>query len=678
VEWIVSFEKRKAIQNATTLTQQGWYDKAIAEYEAILSADPSDHSLYNTLGDLHVRIGSMPEAIAYYQKLFAVLRSEGLFHRAIAVCKKIIKLDPNNISELAACADLYAEEGFRAEAKHQYLLAAERSLKLGFDEQALDAYERLIRLEPGDTGRAAKLASLLEREGRRSEAANLLGRLAEEVRMRGQLDEARLLYRQMVEIAPQIFTGWYCLGRIEFELGQFQEAKEALRRAAKVDADSPLPHLLLGQLYEQQMQPDHAKAAWRALLRCEPNHQEAHHRLGLLYLNEGDTEAAVREFDAAARSLSHSGELERAIALLGGLGAAAEHPLIQERLGELLERSGRPAEAEAAFRCAAQVRLASGSVEEGQRMLTQLPALEPEDHDAVAGSPTGPITENRFMSFEPEERHSSAPSTPTGRSFASEAPTSPEQAGEPAEEILQILEEADQEDRTVLRTRDESAEGSPAPLGTIEHYLDQGMEAEARALLRRLVASEPGNVEAARRLSLLESEALTDGAAGPPETTGVQSDDIHPIDRSPETCEAHYRLGVAYREMGLLDDAIAEFRRSAADDRLTLPACNMVGLCLLAKGVTEAAIHELGRGLSMVGRPVEEYHGIKYDLATAYQSIGDLTTAVAILRDLRTENPSFRDVKSRVRELEGRLADGTDLSAATEGNGDAARQTQSG
>ena len=80
----------------------------------------------------------------------------------------------------------------------------------------------------------------------------------------------------------------------------------------------------------------------------------------------------------------------------------------------------------------------------------------------------------------------------------------------------------------------------------------------------------------------------------------------------------------------------------------------------------------------MVGRPVEEYHGITYDLATVYQSIGDLTTAVAILRDLRTENPSFREVKSRVRELEGRLADGTDLSGATEGNSDATRQMQSG
>ena len=71
----------------------------------------------------------------------------------------------------------------------------------------------------------------------------------------------------------------------------------------------------------------------------------------------------------------------------------------------------------------------------------------------------------------------------------------------------------------------------------------------------------------------------------------------HPIDQSPETCKAHYQLGMAYRELGLVDEAIEEFRRSAADARYTLLACDMIGLCLLAKGDAEAAIHQLNRGL---------------------------------------------------------------------------------
>ena len=320
-------------------------------------------------------------------------------------------------------------------------------------------------------------------------------------------------------------------------------------------------------------------------------------------------------------------------------------------------------------------------------------------------------------------------------------------------EAFQLSEEARQEGLAILNAEDESAEGAPAVLAVTDFYLKHGMEAEAHALLRRLVAGEPGNVEASRRLASLESRAPTGDAAADPEIEVVQSDQpegsegsaifraffeelelheksgrkgagisrdmagaeqrfldstgeleagrisgdsvpgseappsiqmqVHPeasrlADRSPEICAAHYQLGIAYREMGLLDDAIAEFRRSAADEQAALRACNMVGLCLLAKGDAEAAIHELGRGLSIVGRPAEEYHGVKYDLATAYQVIGQLNVAGAILRDLHIESPSFRDVESRLREFEGRLAQGPGLSGGPQGTIDAGQQTRSG
>ncbi|MBF8297658.1 MAG: uncharacterized protein HW395_315 [candidate division NC10 bacterium] len=736
----MSFDKRKAIQKAMTLVQQGQPEKAIAEYRLILDVDPSDTSLCNTLGDLYLQVGATSEATVCYLKLVDVLKAEGLIFRAIAVYKKILKLNPDNLSAVRACADLYATEGLRAEAKHLYLMEAERSLKSGLDKQALEAYERLVGVDPGDTAGAAKLASLLAREGRRSEAADLLGRLAQECRAQRRLENARTLYRQMVEIAPGAFTGWYCLGRMEFETGQFQDAEEHLRRAAEIDASSPLPHLLLGHVYEQQKQLDRAKAAWRTVLEFDPTHQEVHHRLGLLCLNEGDTEAAVKEFDAAAHSLGESGELERAIVLLGDLGPAADHPLIQARLGELLERSGRPGEAKAAYRRSAELYLATGRVGERKRMFGRILSLDPNDSEAIEGVRTAGA------------RGSSPSLVLESETDASRALSPRVDEAERAEEMRVVLEDTEQENLLILRAGEESVGGVPAALAIVDFYLKQGMEAEARALLRRLVAGDPGNSEASRQLESLESKALTEGAPVAPEIEMVQLDlpermegsppfsasspmpddpgqsgegyagasqarktdekeyvslmakleqsllvgsdpwvfqstsnqDVphpdadHPIDRSPETCEAHYQLGMAYRELGLVDEAIEEFRRSAADERLTLLACDMVGLCLLAKGDAEAAIHQLNKGLSMAGRPVEEYRGIKYTLATAHQSIGDLERAASILRDLETESPSFRDVKDRLRKLRENLGLGGSLSALPEGSLDATRQTRSG
>lgn len=734
----VRFDRRKAIQKATSLIQQGRMDKAIEEYEAILRADPSDPSLYNTLGDLYAQIGSTSEAVASYLKLVEALRAEGFLYRAIAVYKKIIRLDPNNLDALLTRADLYAEEGLRAEARHQYLLAAERSLKLGFVKRALEMYERLTRLEPGDASIAAKLASLLAREGRRSEAADLLGRLAQEIRGQGRLDDARLLYQQMVEIDPGTFTGWYWLGRIELDTARFEEAETHLRRAAEIEAGSPLPYLLLGHLYEQQMQPDRAKAAWLGLLRQDPDHQEAHQLLGRLYLKEGDTEAAAREFDIAVRSLHESRELNRAISLLREFVSTADHPLIQERLGELLGQSGRSSEATAAYGRAAALYLASGKVEERRRMLSLVLTLDPGNPEAVAGLTAGaPVLEGSVTVVRE-----------AGEPEAQLVMNDPPQVGG---ETRWTVDQTDQEGFTILTEDGESGDEVAEACAIVNLHVKRRMDAEARAILRRLIATDPENAEASRYLASLESKALTnDGVI--PEFEVVQSDPaigsedaralttllaemeqhggseeltelphahrggekalidpavtsgsdlsatepllepltssvIHPLessggppldDRSPEACEAHYQLGLAYREMSLLDDAIAEFRRAAADEQLRLPACHMLGLCLLAKGDVEAALHELGRGLSTVGRPAEEYLEIKYDIATAYQSIGDLASAEATLEALHAESPSFRDVRPWLMKLRARPSHGPGPPGASKGRIDAAKRPQSG
>jgi tetratricopeptide (TPR) repeat protein len=619
--------------------------KAIVEYEAILRADPSDPSLYNTLGDLHARIGSFPEAVACYLKLIEALRADGLRSRAIALYKKIIKLEPNNLEALLACADLYAEEGLRAEAKHQYLSAAERALKLGFDKMALELYERLSRLEPGDPSIAARLAALLARDGRRSEAADLLGRLAMEARTKGRHDDARLLYEQMVETCPQMSAGWYGLGRLEFERGRLGEAEEHLRRASEIDASSPLPHLLLGHLYLQQGRRDSAKAAWQALLQRDPEHTEARHLLGQLWLSEGETEAAAREYDAVAGSLADSGELDRAIALLAELGPAADHPLIQERLGELLARSERLSEAKAAYARAADLHLLAGRNDEQQRVLRRLLVLDPDDSHASAALAQGSIDEDVSVVVLDEAVPSVGSSTVAARPTESEATWSQERAPDSDEQAHWILEVEDQGD---LRLN-QATNGGPAPTPTA--LAGDGDTVELRPAEPQDVERPEGAEAFSALLAEIEGDEATDQERADPGR-------LSPTGRSIETGEAHYNLGMAYCEMGLLDDAIAEFRRSVVDERFRVVAHHMVGRCLLAKREPEAAIHEFTEGLSIAGRPTEEYLAIKYDLAIAYQSVGDLSTAKTILCELDAESPSFRDVGSRLMRLRAQLEGG--------------------
>lgn len=118
--------------------------------------------------------------------------------------------------------------------------------------------------------------------------------------------------------------------------------------------------------------------------------------------------------------------------------------------------------------------------------------------------------------------------------------------------------------------------------------------------------------------------------------------------------DTRYNLGIAYKEMGLLDEAIAEFQLAAKDPRRSLECSSMIGICFMEKGMADVAIQWYERGLQVPGRAAEEYRGLRYDLATAQEAVGDLQKAKATFGDLVREDPAFRDASSRLRDLQSR------------------------
>jgi tetratricopeptide (TPR) repeat protein len=119
--------------------------------------------------------------------------------------------------------------------------------------------------------------------------------------------------------------------------------------------------------------------------------------------------------------------------------------------------------------------------------------------------------------------------------------------------------------------------------------------------------------------------------------------------------ETHYNLGIAYKEMDLFDEAIQEFQLAAHDPARALACANLLGLCYLAKAEPDAAIRELRAGLEVRGHPQEAYHGLRYDLGMAYEIQGDLGRALESFEGLQAEEPRFRDVRARIKQLRDRL-----------------------
>src|SRR2546428_13848382 len=84
------------------------------------------------------------------------------------------------------------------------------------------------------------------------------------------------------------------------------------------------------------------------------------------------------------------------------------------------------------------------------------------------------------------------------------------------------------------------------------------------------------------------------------------------------------------KEMGLVDEAIAEFQLAAKDENRILECSSMLGICFLEKGMPKLAIKWFEKGLAASGRSEEEYQGLRYDLACALESAGETDRALSV------------------------------------------------
>jgi tetratricopeptide (TPR) repeat protein len=123
-----------------------------------------------------------------------------------------------------------------------------------------------------------------------------------------------------------------------------------------------------------------------------------------------------------------------------------------------------------------------------------------------------------------------------------------------------------------------------------------------------------------------------------------------------EDYDTRYNLGIAYKEMGLVDEAIAEFQLAAKDESRLMECSSMLGICFMEKGMPKLAVKWYEKGLAAPGRGEEEYYGLRYDLGEAHEASGETDRALQIFEEIYGWNATFRDVATKVRELRAALA----------------------
>jgi tetratricopeptide (TPR) repeat protein len=111
--------------------------------------------------------------------------------------------------------------------------------------------------------------------------------------------------------------------------------------------------------------------------------------------------------------------------------------------------------------------------------------------------------------------------------------------------------------------------------------------------------------------------------------------------------EARYNLGIAYKEMGLLEEAAMEFRMAMRKPELLVGASSLLADTLSEQGDGDGAAAVLDGVLGTEGRTGEELRDVRYHKAVLLSRAGREEEAREIFLGLFQEAPGYRDVKAR-------------------------------
>jgi len=119
-----------------------------------------------------------------------------------------------------------------------------------------------------------------------------------------------------------------------------------------------------------------------------------------------------------------------------------------------------------------------------------------------------------------------------------------------------------------------------------------------------------------------------------------------------EDYESHYDLGVAFREMGLLDESIAQFQKALRGTKSRVRTLEALGQCFVERSQFQVAANVLERALSEAGSTDENLVGVLYLLGYASEAMQKYSEAIGYYQRVFMVDIQFRDITDRIAALE--------------------------
>jgi len=376
----MAIQRDKVIANAEKLVAKGKIDAAIKEYERLLEESPNDVNTLNRIGDLWVRINRNDEAVKVFTKIADHYSKDGFFLKAIAIYKKINKLDPSKLEVYAKLADLYAKQGLAMEAKSQYQVLADYYLKHGDPANALSIYRKISELDPNSINVHVKLADLYSQNNQTAEALKEYDRVGRMLLKRGMLDEAVQVFRKALKIDARNVELVESLVTALLEAKDYDNALQIVDTALESNRDNPKLVGIWGRIQIARGDVNSARTALERAAQANPDEPAIRETLADIYLKQNNADGALNMLTPLVEKALSRGERGGAVEMLNRvLRVDSGHTPTLERLVAVYSRLNEETNILASMNSLAEAHVAKGRYDEAAKVLEKLIQREPQN-----------------------------------------------------------------------------------------------------------------------------------------------------------------------------------------------------------------------------------------------------------------------------------------------------------
>ena len=376
----MAVQRDKVIASAEKLVAKGKIEPAIKEYERLLDDNPNDVNTLNRIGDLWVRINRNEEAVKVFSKIADHYSRDGFFLKAIAIFKKINKLDPSKLDIYAKLADLYAKQGLAMEAKSQYQVLADYYLKHGDPGNALGIYRKISELDPNSINVHVKLADLYSQNNQTAEALKEYDRVGRMLLKRGMLDEAVQVFRKALKIDAGNSELVESLVTALLEAKDYENASQIVQTSLEGSPSNARILAIAGRIALAKGDAPGARQALERGLAANPDELSIRETLAEMYLKTGNTDKALEMLAPLSEKALARADRGTAVELLNRvLRVDSGHTPTLERLVALYSRLNEETNILASMNSLAEAHMARGQYEQASAVLDKLIMREPQN-----------------------------------------------------------------------------------------------------------------------------------------------------------------------------------------------------------------------------------------------------------------------------------------------------------